>query len=705
MTSVWDDVTGVSEPEARDQWRKLVAEIQKHDVLYYQHDAPEISDQEYDRLRQELEKLEHLYPFLSQNESPTQKVGTRPQGPFSKVEHSYPMLSLSNVFNEEGLKDFVKRTNRFLGRDVHQDIDFYVEPKIDGLSASLTYKKGTLVLGATRGDGYIGEDITENIKTIAEIPHHLVPPFPESCEIRGEIYMSKPDFQRLNTMREESGEALFANPRNAAAGSVRQLDVAITKKRPLRFFAYSMEVPHATSQNVATQQDIAWQLQKWGFRVNSLNERSYTVSHFMDYYQRLEGLRSSLDYDIDGLVLKVNRRDWQDQLGTVARSPRWAVAYKFPAEQASTQLLDVRIQVGRTGVLTPVAILQPVTIGGVMVSRATLHNEDEMKRKDFRIYDRVVVQRAGDVIPQVVKVLTEKRPPHAKPYQFPKVCPVCHHKTLRIEAESATRCPNGWGCEEQAVLRLYHFISKKAFDVKGLGLKHVDALYKAGILKTPCDFFLLEATNQRLKNPLESWEGWGTKSVNNLFESLRERQNVSFPRFIYALGIPLVGEVVAKTIANHYKNVENWIQNMEPMNTRESPFFEELLSIEGVGQGIAEEILGFFQDPNTISVLHDLLGISGQPLISVAPYETKSRKTTELSGKKIVFTGVLKTMARSAAKAHAEDMGAKVLNAISPQVDYIVVGEKAGRKLAEAKKMNISFFYEKEWLDIVNKSK
>ncbi len=674
----------------RQEYEHLIKEINHHDELYYGHDAPEISDQEYDNLRKKCEEIERDYPELISPDSPSLNVGIKPQEKFGKVEHNVPMLSLANGFREEDIKNFIERVNRFLGFPEESDVDLWCEPKIDGLSFSARFEDGKYVKGATRGDGRMGEDITENLKYVKDFPKLLKGNPPHILEARGEVYMSHQDFALLNKQREEGGEELFANPRNSAAGSLRQLDPTITAKRPLRYFMYAIgEVSEVISD---TQSGLNKALKSYGFVVNENVTLAHDLPEAMKFYNKLEKDRHDLSYDIDGVVYKVNRLDYQERLGTVSRSPRWAIAHKFPAEQAITRLEKITIQVGRTGALTPVAELKPVTVGGVVVSRATLHNEDEIVRKDIREGDIVTVQRAGDVIPQIISVDVTKRDESSKPYHFPENCPVCGGIAIQEEGEAVKRCSNSLFCPAQQIEKLRHFVSRNAFDIEGLGEKQIEAFYKAGLIKTPIDIF--ELSNK----PISEREGWGKKSAENLFSAIDKSKNISLERFIYALGIRYIGEATAKLLARHYKTMDVWVNAMKEAGNRESDTYRELCNIDGIGPKLISEMVKFFMNPDNINFINEL----------AAKLNIKDVEVTEsnspLSGKTIVFTGTMALMTRSEAKARAEKLGAKVAGSVSAKTDFVVAGEDAGSKLKKASELGVKIISEEEWISLIRKN-
>ncbi len=682
----------LTEMEAAAELERLAAEIAAHDKAYHADDAPVIPDAEYDALRRLNDAIEARFPDLVREDSPSRQVGAAPAGGFAKVVHARPMLSLGNVFSEEELRDFVDGLRRFL-KELRDDptiaIEFVAEPKIDGLSISLRYENGRFVTGATRGDGAVGEDVTENLRTLDEVPKTLVDA-PEILEVRGEVYMTRPDFLEMNERQEAAGEKVFANPRNAAAGSLRQLDSAITAARPLKLFAYAWgELSEPVGE---TQWDFLAALGKWGFPVNPLATVCGSVEEILENYQKLSAARAGLDYDIDGIVYKVNRLDWQERLGMVSRAPRWAVAHKFPAEKAETVLNGITIQVGRTGTLTPVAELEPVTVGGVVVSRATLHNEDEIGRKDIRIGDTVVIQRAGDVIPQVVEVVTAKRPKTSKAFEFPDVCPECGSHAVRPEGEAARRCTGGLVCPAQALERMKHFVSRDAFDIEGLGAKHIEAFMADGILGTPADIFRLGDH----RDDIAGREGWGDKSADNLIAAIGDRRAIDLDRLIYALGIPQVGSATARLLAKQYGALDDWRSAMGAAENRESEAYAELTGIDGIGPSVAEDILEFFGEAHNRAVLDDL----GE-LLDVQNFEAPDTGGSPIAGKTVVFTGTLETVTRSEAKVRAESLGAKVAGSVSAKTDYVVAGPGAGSKAKKAADLGIATLTEDEWLKLI----
>jgi len=691
----------LNEAEAASELKRLATEIAHHDELYYRKDAPEISDAEYDALRARNGEIEARFPHLMRDDSPSLRVGAAPVEAFGKVVHRVPMLSLGNVFDEEGLRDFLDRIRRFLGLQSIDGLAFTAEPKIDGLSITLRYENGKLVQGATRGDGYEGENVTANVRTMADIPKSVAAKaFPSAFEVRGEIYMRHSDFEKLNSEQAKQGLKVFANPRNAAAGFVRQLDPCVTARRPLRFFAYGWgDVERLPAD---TQWGVYEALSDWDFPVNPFMRLTNSVGEMLETYREIEQRRAGLGYDIDGVVYKINRFDLQERLGFVSRSPRFAVAHKFPAEKATTVLRDIDIQVGRTGALTPVAKLDPVTVGGVVVQNATLHNEDEIARKDVRIGDTVIVQRAGDVIPQILGVVLEKRPKGAKRFVFPDVCPACgSHASREInpntgKEDAVRRCTGGLICPAQRVERLKHFVSRNAFDIEGLGEKHIKAFCADGLIQSPPDIFTLEKRDQRASSKLAKREGWGETSAKKLFAAIEARRNVRLDRFIYALGIRHVGETTARLLARNYSTADAFLAAMREAGVdREGDAFAALDNIDGIGPAVAVAIADFFAETHNIEVVEDLL-----KEVTPAPLE-KVKHGSPVSAKTVVFTGTLERMTRSEAKARAERLGAKVAGSVSKNTDYVVAGPGAGSKLKNAKDLGVKVLSEEEWLKLI----
>lgn len=675
--------------EARARHAKLSKEIKEHDALYYQKDAPKISDAEYDKLRQELESLEDKHSELKTVDSPTQTVGAAPSKGFSKVTHALPMLSLGNAFSDEDVQDFIDRVKRFLGTE--EPIKFLGEQKIDGLSCSLRYENGRFVQAATRGDGSVGENITANINTINSIPKELPKDAPDIVEVRGEVYMAKSDFETLNKTRAENEEAVFANPRNAAAGSLRQLDPSVTAKRTLKMFGYALGEMSAPIAD--TQEGIRAVLSKWGFDVPEPSVVTDSIDGLITYYKKIEELRPSLEYDIDGIVYKVDDLALQERLGQVSRAPRWATAHKFPAEKAITVVEGIDIQVGRTGALTPVARLTPVNVGGVMVSNATLHNEDEIKRKDVRVGDTVKIQRAGDVIPQVLEVLKDKRPTGSVEFTMPDTCPECGSLAIREGDDVVKRCTGGLICPAQMVERLKHFVSKNAFDIDGMGDKVVRQFFEDGWIKSPADIFKIKKNHGE---ELKQKEGWGALSAQNLFDAINKKREIGLDRFIYALGIRQVGQATAKRLAQVYGNLERLKTAMIKAQDHESESYSDLINIEDIGPAVADDLIGFFAEDHNTEVLGALL-----KELQIEDYVDNRQSDTAVSGKTVVFTGTLETLSRAEAKAQAERLGAKVSGSVSKKTDYVVAGADAGSKLKKATELGVTVLSEEEWKDLI----
>jgi len=683
--------------EAAVELARLAEEIAKHDRAYYQSDAPVLSDADYDALRQRNAAIEAAFPELIRADSPTRRVGATPADGFGKVRHSRPMLSLDNAFTDDDVTEFVGRIRRFLGFDENQTVDLVAEPKIDGLSISLRYEQGHFVQGATRGDGAEGEDVTANLRTMKDLPQHLSGSVPDVLEVRGEVYMLRADFLAMNEARKAEGDkTLFANPRNAAAGSLRQLDPKITASRPLSLFCYALG---ETSEPIAgTHWDFLNRLRAWGFKVNDRVQLCRDVDEALAFYHAIGDERALLPYDIDGVVYKVNRFDWQSRLGQVSRSPRWATAHKFPAEQAQTILREIGISVGRTGALTPFAILEPVTVGGVVVSRATLHNEDEILRKDFREGDTVTIQRAGDVIPQVVSVVMAKRPADAIPFEPKETCPICGSHAVKPEGEAIRRCTGGLTCDAQRVERLIHFASRNAFDIEGLGEKNVDFLFRTGRIQSPADIFRLENQENDTLLPLRTQPGWGARSTQKLFEAIEARRTISLDRFIYALGIRQVGAATARLLARHYLSLEAWRGAMQAAaEDREGEAWRQLTAIDQIGPAVANDIADFFSEDHNHKALEDL----ASQLRQIENFVTTADADSPVAGKTVVFTGSLQTLSRDEAKARAQDRGAKVAGSVSAKTDYVVAGADAGSKLAKARDLGIPILTEDEWLSLI----
>ena len=690
--------------QARKRYDALKAEIARHDALYYQNDAPEISDADYDVLRRQLSELELAYPELASAESPSQKVGAAPLSAFGKIRHDVPMLSLGNAFADDDVTEFADRVRRFLNLAADDPLEITAEPKIDGLSISIRYENGKLVSAATRGDGAEGENVSANIKTIAEIPHALQgKDVPDVIDVRGEIYLGHEDFAKLNAAQAVVGEKIFANPRNAAAGSLRQLDSSITAKRPLRFFAYTWGT--ATSLPALTQDGVVSRFKCWGLPVNPLMKTCGGPDALIAYYRDIEQRRATLGYDIDGVVYKVNRLDYQDRLGFVSRSPRWAIAHKFAAEQATTILRDIEIQVGRTGALTPVAKLEPVTVGGVVVSNATLHNEDEIARKDIRIGDTVVVQRAGDVIPQVVRVIEDKRPKSARQFEMPHVCPVCGSHAVRDsdeatgEADVVRRCTGGLICPAQAKERLKHFVARNAVDIEGLGGEKIEFFFETGRIKTLADIYTLQRRDAVSVEPLAGLKGFGKKSVEKMFAAIDARRVVPIARFLFGLGIRHIGETTAKDLAKAYVTFDALRRAVDAAikDGRDSEPYRDIDNIEGIGETVVDALVDFFGEPHNVAAVDALL-----ENIEILPFERVAAMASPVTGKTVVFTGTLIRLTRGEAKAQAERLGAKVAGSVSKKTDYVVAGAEAGSKLEAARALGVTVLSEDDWIALVS---
>ncbi|MFY9895763.1 MAG: NAD-dependent DNA ligase LigA [Xanthobacteraceae bacterium] len=691
-------VEDLTEKQAKAEHARLAADIAEHDRRYYQEDAPTVSDAAYDGLRRRYAAIEVRFPQLRTFDSLTQRVGAAPAARFAKVRHAVPMLSLDNAFAEQDVIDFVARIRRFLRLGDDEEIAFSAEPKIDGLSMSLRYENGELVSGATRGDGTEGEDVTANVKTLKDIPHRLRrKSVPAVCEVRGEIYMTKAAFLELNRKQAEAGKQLYVNPRNTAAGSLRQLDPSITASRPLGFFAYGWgemsEMPADTQTGM-----IRW-FEACGFTTNPLTKLCRSVEELLAFHREIDAQRATLDYDIDGVVYKVDRLDWQLRLGFVSRSPRWAVAHKFPAEKATTVVRDIEIQVGRTGALTPVAKLEPVTVGGVVVQNATLHNFDEIARLDVRIGDTVTIQRAGDVIPQVLGVVEAKRPRGAKPYVVAKKCP-CHLHTDVVREQTATgeegavaRCTGGLACPYQVVEHLKHFVSRRAFDIDGLGEKQIEFFYEQGWIKEPADIFTLQEHNDKIR--LQEVEGFGNTSVRNLFGAIEARREIPLERFIYALGIRHVGETTAVALARGYGSWDAFLAACLKLVEGDEETKLEMDALDQIGDTVIESLRDYFGEAHNRRRVERLAGE-----VRIRDAE-RPRADSAVAGKTVVFTGALETMTRDEAKAMAERLGAKVAGSVSKKTDYVVAGPGAGSKLAEAKKLGVAVLTENEWAKLI----
>ncbi|AYG66665.1 MULTISPECIES: NAD-dependent DNA ligase LigA [unclassified Rhizobium] len=715
MSTEQKPVEDLTEEEAAAALAYLAAEIARNDALYHGKDAPEISDADYDALKRRNDAVEARFPALIRADSPSRRVGAAPSETFAPVVHARPMLSLDNTFSQEDVEDFVAGVYRFLGRLPDNSITFTAEPKIDGLSMSIRYENGRMVSAATRGDGTTGENVTANIRTIKEIPQTLPAEAPSIVEVRGEVYMAKSDFLALNAQMEAEGKQTYVNPRNTAAGSLRQLDAKVTASRKLKFFAYAWG--EISDMPTDTQYGMVQTFKSWGFPVNPLMERLSSVADILGHYEEIGLQRPDLDYDIDGVVYKVDSLELQARLGFRSRSPRWATAHKFPAEQAFTRLVGIDIQVGRTGALTPVARLDPITVGGVVVTNATLHNADYIKGignkgepirdgRDIRVGDMVIVQRAGDVIPQIVDVVLEKREMSSAPYEFPKVCPVCgshavrdiNEKTGKVDA--VTRCTGGFICRAQATEHLKHFVSRNAYDIEGLGSKQIDFFFEsedpALQIKTAPDIFTLERRQQSSLAKLENIDGFGKVSVGKLYAAINERRQIALHRFIFALGIRHVGETTAKLLARSYGTYAAFETGMKEAAPLSGDAWNDLNNIEGIGEVVARAIVEFYKEPRNTEVIAKLLE-------EVQPQEAEQLVTSgsPVAGKTVVFTGSLEKFTRDEAKAKAESLGAKVSGSVSKKTDIVVAGSGAGSKLDKAREFNVQVMTEDEWLDLI----
>jgi DNA ligase (NAD+) len=683
--------------QAKAELKRLAGEISAHDRRYYQDDRPTVSDAEYDALRRRNEEIERRFPDLRRTDSPSGRIGAAPAQKFAKVRHAVPMLSLGNAFSDDEVGEFVTRVRRFLRLPEGETIAFTAEPKIDGLSCSLRYEGGRLVRGATRGDGFEGEDVTANVATVRDIPRKLAGRnIPDVCEIRGEVYMSHADFAALNARQEQEGRQIFANPRNAAAGSLRQLDPSITASRPLRFFSYSYgemsSIPAQTQSGV-----LAW-LAQVGFAINPLTRTCTSLDEMMTFHRVIEQARATLGYDIDGVVYKVDRLDWQQRLGFVSRNPRWAIAHKFPAEKATTLVKAIDIQIGRTGAVTPIARLQPVTVGGVVVSNATLHNEDEIERLGVRVGDTVTIQRAGDVIPQVLGVVHE-RPRGAEPFRMRRTCP-CPLKTKIVreaiaggEEGARSRCTGEFACPFQKIEHLKHFVSSRAFDIEGLGEKQIALFFEKGWIAEPADIFTLEKRNARIK--LQEHEGFGELSVRNLFNAISARRRISLERFIYALGMRHVGETTARALARGYGSWDAFHAACLELAKGDEEVRAEMDNLDQIGDTVIDSLATYFGEERNRQVVEQLTR-----QIEILDAE-RPVSDSKIAGKTVVFTGTLEKITREEAKAMAERLGAKVANSVSKKTDYVIAGPGAGSKLAKAKEAGVAVLSEEDWFDLI----
>jgi len=704
------DPAKLTEAQAKAELKRLATEIAAHDKRYYQEDAPTVTDAEYDALRQRNAAIEARFPDLVRTDSPSKRVGAAPTGKFKKVRHALPMLSLDNAFAEQDVVDFVMRIRRFLKLGEDEKLAFSAEPKIDGLSMSLRYEGGELVTAATRGDGAEGEDVTANIRTLEDVPKKLKGRnVPDICEVRGEVYMTKHAFLALNERQKAAGDTIFANPRNSAAGSLRQKDPKVTASRPLGFFAYAWGEMSAMPAD--TQSGMIKWFEACGFKTNPLTKLCRTTEELIAFHRKIEEERAELDYDIDGVVYKVDRIDWQERLGFVSRTPRWGIAHKFPAERAITILKDIEIQVGRTGALTPVGKLDPVGVGGVIVQNVTLHNEDYIKGiggdgeplrdgRDIRIGDTVIVQRAGDVIPQVVDVVIDKRPKNAKPYHFPKKCPCFLHtdlvreETATGEEGARTRCTGEFACPYQKVQHLMLFVSRRAFDIEGLGEKQIELFFEKEWVKEPADIFTLE---RKHRSELLELEGFGETSVRNLFSAIEARRSIALDRFIYALGIRQVGETTALALARGYGSWKAFHEAGLKVTKGDEETIAEMDALDQIGDTVIRAVAAYFGESHNRGIVERLT-----KEVKILDAE-KPKKDTAIAGKTVVFTGALEKMTREEAKAQAERLGAKAAGSVSKKTDYVVAGPGAGSKLADAKKFGVTVLTEDEWLKLVSR--
>lgn len=707
----------MTDRSVKSEIANLIKEIEKHNDLYYNESSPTISDSEYDVLMHRLRKLESDYPNLLRSDSPTQRVGSPIQDKFHKVAHKVPMLSLDNGFDESDISDFIARIKRFLKLSDDFPLSLCAEPKIDGLSLSLFYDRGILSLAATRGDGSIGEDVTLNARTISDIPHELTGKnIPSEIEIRGEVYIPKSDFLKLNKRLEKSGKKTYVNARNTASGSLRQLDSTITASRPLCFFAHGWGHISSVPSDIG-QLEMMQRIASWGIPITPLMDNFISLSSLLSHYSLIESRRSKLDYEIDGVVYKVDDLDLQFRLGFVSRSPRWAIAHKFSAETATTIINDIEIQVGRTGALSPVARLEPVNVGGVLVSNATLHNEDYIAGIgsdgtpirdgiDLRIGDTVSIYRAGDVIPKIMSVDIKKRKKSSKPYEFPVRCPVCDSDAIREQGEksgsqdSVRRCVGNFRCPAQNIERLRHFVSRRAFDIDGLGEKQIESFFAWGLVSVPSDIFTLEDRDSSPDNlqKLKNRDGFGELSVSNLFSSIRDRRTISFSRFLYSLGIRHIGEGNSNLLARHYGDYDSLLKALDSSSSYTGDSWDDLCNIDGIGDSAARALVEFFTTSESRSLVDDLIVHLTIPALESASYDSP------VSGKTIVFTGSLVSLTRDEAKSIAERLGAKVSGSVSSKTDILVAGEKSGSKLRKAQDLGIEVLSEQEWNSIVEQT-
>ena len=701
--------SNVSENDNQSKLNSLYEQIIEHNKKYHQDNNPSISDAEYDELVREAIEIEKEFPEFKQTNSPTDLVGSAPLDGFAKIQHKIPMLSIQNAKNIDEVNNWVDGLKNFLLLEDKEEIEFIAEPKIDGLSATLIYDKGELILGATRGDGAFGEDVTDNLRTIIDIPKSLNKNLaPDRLEVRGEVYITHDEFNDLNEKQKKDGKDIFKNPRNAAAGSLKQLDPKETSKRPLRFFAFSWGV--FSNNNFNLHSDIMNYFNDLGLITNPESSTHMSVNSLEKYYNNLLDKRMDLGYDIDGIVYKLNRIDWRERLQSTGHHPRWAIAHKFPAEKAISEIIDVQIQVGRTGVLTPVARLKPVNIGGALVSNASLHNYEDIKKKDIRIGDTVWVQRAGDVIPQVIEVIKSKRKKENKEIKVPKNCPVCNSDAYReiltenkgaITYEKYIRCTGGFTCSSQAKERLKHFVSKEGFDIDGLGDKQINDYFDMGIIKDPTDIFSLEQTYR--KNPPQIWVySSGSKSKINtikdsaikLFKAIDDKKNINFDRFIYSLGIRHLGSSTASLLASHFITFNNMVSVFKLHKLDE---IDEVRSLDGIGDKVVNALIDFFQNRETLNLVNELIKMG----VTIQDYE-KIETDSILSGKRIVITGTLESMSRAEAKVRIESLGGKVVSSISKNTNYLIAGEKpTNSKIDKANSLEVKIINENEMFKLL----
>ena len=697
------DVAKLTRAEAENELARLASVLNQANIAYHAQDDPLISDADFDRLKRRNAEIESRFASLKRSDSPSDKIGAEAESGFSKVTHSQRMLSLGNAFDAQDVEEFDERIRRFLGLKSEAVLTYTAEPKIDGLSLTLRYEAGRLVQAATRGDGSVGENVTQNARMITDIPQ-VLKDAPPVLEVRGEVYMARSDFQRLNETQAQAQAKLFSNPRNAAAGSLRQLDADITRSRPLKFFAYAWG--ELSNPLGASQSEVLKIFSKLGFAINPLTLTCQSVAQLIAHYQHISALRADLDYDIDGVVYKIDELALQQRLGERSTTPRWAIAHKFAAETAWTDLEAIDIQVGRTGALSPVARLVPVTVGGVVVSNATLHNEDYISGvdsngaqiragRDIRLGDRVQVYRAGDVIPKIADVdLTHRDQTRAK-YIFPQICPECGSPAIRAAGDAVRRCSGGLICPAQSIERLKHFVSRKAFDIDGLGSKQIEMFFKDESLpiREPADIFTLQQRDEEKIAQLKNRNGWGRKSAENLFQAIQERRTIGFARVLFALGIRHVGEVGANLLAGHYKKWSKLIWALDQAQNSQSEAWAELLSIDGVGEVMAQSLVSAFQSPSERAAIDRLCA-----WLEITDAETIAAKDHVITGKTVVFTGSLEKMSRAEAKAQAERLGAKVAGSVSAKTDFLVAGAAAGSKAKKAADLGITVLDEKEWL-------